>query len=157
MKVNKYLAQHYENVYPIGTYAPFRQCGDTKQPDTILIEKRVMAIVETDEHNHEKYELPCEFGKALQHGQSGLHTEGVDRICFIRFNPDTWRVNGKIVKMRFEDRLPYLKQAIDKAVNEQTEDFEMYHLFYPSESEDDKCVQVTSETLQSWFDELAEY
>lgn len=155
MKVNMYLCKKYESSYPIGTYAPFRACGDTKRPDSVVIVKDLMVIIETDENGHTSYEVNCEWAKALQHGQSALQTETIKRICFIRLNSSAWRVNGTLQQSKLTDRLDYLGHLIDKQILEQRETYEMYKLFYPSQSQDEKCVQVTASELQKWFDELA--
>ncbi len=155
MKVNVYLCKRYDSAYPIGTYAPFRACGDTKRPDSVVVVRDMMFIIETDENGHVSYQINCEWAKALQHGQSALQTETIRRVCFIRLNSSAWRVNGQLQQCKLANRLECLGELIDKQVLEQTETYEMYKLFYPSQSQDDKCVQVTTAELQKWFEELA--
>ncbi|KAJ3171377.1 hypothetical protein HDU87_008335 [Geranomyces variabilis] len=77
MKVNTFLWSRFPQTYPVGTYAPFRSCGDTRKPDAVVVLGDLMVVVETDEDCHAEYELSCEWAKALQHGQSALMTEGV--------------------------------------------------------------------------------
>jgi hypothetical protein len=110
MQINRFLAENFPLTYPVGTYAPFRSCGDRKFPDTVVSAGDMMFIVETDESSHEHYELSCEWAKALQHGQSALQTEGIARVCFVRFNPNDWRVEGRPVKYKMKERFEDLKQ-----------------------------------------------
>jgi len=156
MKVNKYLSDHFTGTYPIGTYAPFKDCGDTKKPDTIVIQDDMMLIVETDERGHEGYELSCEWAKALQHGQSSIQTPGIKRCCFIRFNPDVWKVSGVTTRYPLKERLEDLKALIQDAVANQTETYTLHHLFYPTDNENDKGKKVSAEELQEWFERLSD-
>lgn len=149
-KVNDYLAKHFDQVYPVGTYAPFRTCEDQKKPDTIVIETDLMAIVETDENAHENYLEICEWAKALNHGQSGLQTDGIARVAFIRFNPDTWKVAGSTVRFKFTERLEVLRDLIRELSSTQEDDFTIHHCFYPRD-DDEKVVKTEKETLEYWI------
>jgi len=154
MQVNRFLAEHFPRTFPVGTYAPFRSCGDLKHPDTVVTAGELMFIIETDEGSHENYELSCEWAKALQHGQSALQTEGVARVCFIRLNPNGWRIAGKLVKYKMKERFEDLKQLMQRQVTSQEDAYTLFHMFYPSEDEE-KIKQVSRQDIQSWFDELA--
>ncbi|KAJ3131721.1 hypothetical protein HDU90_008103 [Geranomyces variabilis] len=108
MKVNAFLCDRFAQAYPVGTYAPFRSCGDNRKPDAVVVVGNLMAVVETDEDRHAEYELSCEWAKALQHGQSALMTDGVKRVAFVRFNPSTWKVGGVTVQCAMKSRLEEL-------------------------------------------------
>ncbi len=154
MKVNAYLCKRYEISYAVGTYAPFRACGDNKRPDSVVIVGDLMSIIETDENGHESYDISCEWAKALQHGQSALQTETIRRVCFVRLNSSGWKVNGQTQRYQLADRLEELGNLINKQVQEQKNTYEMYKLFYPSDSVEKKVIKVTAVELQKWFDEL---
>lgn len=154
MKVNRHLAEEFPGTYPIGTYAPFRDCGDTKRPDTVVIIGNLMAIVETDEGGHRQYEVSCEWAKALQHGQSAIQTEGVRRVCFVRLNPDAWRANGVLKNPPIADRLDDLVNLLRLQATDQEEDFTMFKMFY-SNPTGETCVQISKEELTLWFERLS--
>ncbi|KAJ3156877.1 hypothetical protein HDU86_003412 [Geranomyces michiganensis] len=156
MKVNAFLCERFKQTYPVGTYAPFRSCGDTRRPDTVVVVEDLMALVETDEDAHAEYELSCEWAKALQHGQSALMTEGIKRVAFIRFKPSPWKVAGVTVRCAIKSRLEELGGVIDHLADTQTELFTLHKLFYPCSTKDDKCVPVTREEIDEWFETLAE-
>jgi len=156
MKVNIFLCENFEKAYPIGTYAPFRSCGDVNKPDSVVVVDDIMFIVETDEHNHEDYQISCEWAKALQHGQSGIQTDKIKRVCFLRFNPDVWKVQDVTQTYPFKDRLQDLKNLMETVVAEQTELYTLYHLFYPCNDGSEKIVKVTEEELNHWMEILSE-
>ncbi|KAJ3162312.1 hypothetical protein HDU86_004792 [Geranomyces michiganensis] len=145
MKVNAQLAQSFPQTYAIGTYAPFRACGDLKRPDTVVKIDDLLAIVETDEDAHCEYEISCEWAKALQHGQSALQTEGVKRVCFVRFNPSAWHVDGKLRRYPLRNRLDDLDQQ---------EDLVMFKMFYPGPTLE-SLDRVSKEELNQWLDMLS--
>jgi hypothetical protein len=154
MQVNRFLSDNFTLTYPVGTYAPFRSCGDRKFPDTVVRAGDMMFIIETDECSHENYELSCEWAKALQHGQSAFQTEGVSRVCFIRINPNNWWVAGKPLKYKMKERFEDLKQLMQRQITSQKDAYTLFHMFYPSQDEE-KIKQVSVQDIQAWFDELA--
>ncbi len=148
MKVNRYLCEIYtDKTYPIGTYAPFRQCGDNKRPDTIMYFKKQQHgfLIETDENHHDGYDQDCEWSKLMNHAQSLFQTFDVQKVTVIRFNPDVWKVDGEKVKVDLKDRLAKLKQLIDTCITSQNIIFKMFFMFYPA----------TAPTQGSNIDDLA--
>lgn len=114
-----------------------------------------MAIVETDERAHQSYQISCEWAKALQHGQSGIMTEGIARVSFIRFNPDTWKVAGRISTYPLKERLQDLVDLIKQQEEHQQDLFTMHTLFYPGSTMEEKHTEVTREELDRWMLNLA--
>ncbi|KAI9103182.1 hypothetical protein DFS34DRAFT_671390 [Phlyctochytrium arcticum] len=162
-QVNTYLAQNLEDTfttYAIGTYAPFRSCGNNKRPDKVVRREDFMGIIETDENCHgdddRKYTTGCEWVKALGHGQSSLQTEGINRVAFFRFNPDAWTVDGKTKRCGWEIRMRLLKKLIIKAFQDQTEAFIMSMLYYPS-IEPNPVQEVSLEMIEEWMETLTLY
>ena len=156
MKLNQFISSKVETTYPIGTYAPFRSCGDNNKPDTVCIMTNMMFIIETDENNHAGYQISCEWAKALQHGQSALQTDNIKRVCFIRFNPSSWKVNDETVRYPLKKRFEDLYDFMVKCYDEQMDVYTLYHMFYPVTSEEDKVKRVSVTELQEWFDELSQ-
>jgi hypothetical protein len=147
--INEYLAKHFPETYAIGTYAPFRSCGDYKRPDTIIKCGTTLVIVENDEHHHRTYNLDCEWSKILQHIQSSMLTDGVEQILVIRFNPDEWvGENGETDDIA--TRLEALRDLIQDRFENQERFMEMYHMYYPGK----KIEKVTDEDIALWIDYL---
>lgn len=69
--------------------------GCTKyRPDIVLSYDTFKVIVEVDEHQHETYACECERARmAMVHQDFGGFP-----VIFVRFNPDSYRVNGKLVR-----------------------------------------------------------
>ncbi|KAJ3160946.1 hypothetical protein HDU86_008309 [Geranomyces michiganensis] len=155
MKVNEFLCGRFPQTYPVGTYAPFRSCGDNRKPDTVVSVGDLMATIETDEDGHGDYELSCEWAKALQHRQSALMTDGVKRVAFVRFNPSPWKVTGVTVRCALQSRMEVLGDLIQTLADTQTELSTLHKVFYPCTSKEDKCVAVTPEEIHGWFETLA--
>lgn len=114
-----------------------------------MIKDDLMAIVETDENAHEGYGEMCEWAKALEHGQSGLQTEGIERVAFIRFNPNAWKVSGQTIRFKFAERLEVLKDLIHELTQDQDALYSVHHCFYPRE-DDQKVVKADEETIAHW-------
>ncbi len=158
-RVNKFLCEKYSSeAFPIGTYAPFRSCGDNKRPDTILhfAEERHAFIIETDEHFHKEYDQSCEWSKILNHAQSLLQTFDLLYVTVIRFNPDAWKVAGKTTRYSFENRLRRLQEVIEECVSGKYRDrtFTFFQMFYPTDTMDDIVVEASAATVEAWFSKL---
>ncbi|KAJ3153092.1 hypothetical protein HDU86_005390 [Geranomyces michiganensis] len=147
MKVNAFLCEQFAQAYPVGTYAPFRSCGDNRKPDAVVVVGDLLAVVETDEDCPAEYELSCEWAKALQHGQSALMTDGVKRVAFVRFNPSTWKVGGVAVQCDMTSRLEELGGLIEHLAETQTDLFTLHKVFYPCESQDEKWCAVSRDEI----------
>ena len=80
-----------------------------KRPDVILNGGTYKIIVEVDEYQHQSYERECELVRMFQIHQD---LSGYD-VIFIRFNPDSYRVDGKRKNPRLNTRLSELKKYID--------------------------------------------
>lgn len=164
MKVNKFLSELYPaETFPIGTYAPFRSCGDKKKPDTIMLflrEKHAF-IIETDENYHKGYEPKCEWEKILNHSQSLHQSFELDKITIIRFNPDVWKVNEITTRFYFKERVKVLHDLIIKSLNSQDNSLYVFHLFYPVETKIENPIlknlavrQSSQKEINNWIKEL---
>ncbi len=157
-KVNKFLCDNYPSAtFPIGTYAPFRSCGDIKRPDTILHFPAASHafIIETDENCHNEYNNSCEWSKILNHAQSLLQTFDLHNVTVIRFNPDAWKVAGKTVNFSFKDRLELLKSVIERRMaSGGGRMFTVFHMFYPVAVAGGGVVESTPETVEARLSEV---
>lgn len=98
-----------------------------------------MIIVETDEHAHSTpgYSTNCEWHKLLTHCQSAYATPGISRVGFIRFNPDSWKVDGKAARYPFKTKLNDLGNLITQIQNDTSKELQVYHMFYPCDDTKD--------------------
>ena len=100
------------------------------RPDFFYDMKSHVVIVEVDEHQHSMYDESCERARELH------ISDAIGRpTYFIRYNPDFYRVNGTVVKVKTlcrEKRLIYvMREFLFKNVNELTENgSETVFLYY---------------------------
>ncbi|TPX51072.1 hypothetical protein SeMB42_g01417 [Synchytrium endobioticum] len=149
IKIAKHLAQVYGQVYHVGTYAPFRTCDDKKKPDIVIRIGNQMIIVEVDEFGHANYNSICEWSKLLMHIQSGLAMENVDSVVFIRINPHAWKVNDKTQRIKFEERVKWLANTIDSAV--QSSEYVQAFLPKINTENTNPTEEIHQETLVEWL------
>jgi very-short-patch-repair endonuclease len=82
-------------------------CGNFR-PDFLIDCGTHVVVIECDEYQHNTYEQDCEEVRMVNIQQSlGIYT------VFIRYNPDTFSINGKQQKVSQEERLKILKERID--------------------------------------------
>jgi len=117
-----------------------------RRPDIYLDLGYQIIIIEVDENKHEKFDCSCENKRMIELSQDFNHRP----IIFIRFNPDEYLKNGKLinscwtktkkinnvaVKMKYnwEKRLNSLKSLIEywtNPKNKTDKTVEIIHLFY---------------------------
>lgn len=96
------------------------------RPDILIKCDSHELIVEVDENQHAQYPKLCEISRML------AIQSYFDRPCiFIRYNPDNFRVNGKITDVSQHDRLRLLRKTIDKYTHRIPKDpISVYRLYY---------------------------
>ena len=134
----RYLSQDW-TLYPVGTFAPFRACGDNQKPDYVLSHSSgLWCDVEVDEEAHTRsftpgfYSNSCEMKKVLAHSQSLLSSEGCESAACIRINPDTWTVAGRVIERSLEERVRILVAHLHQLVSEKSARNRLFFLFYPA-------------------------
>ena len=107
-------------IYPVGTYAPFTECDDTKRPDVVLHHGRssISFILEVDENHHSRYDTTCEMAKVLNYSQSLLATPGVQRVVVTRINPDAYGHNKVLQRINLAERVVALSRLTENIVEE---------------------------------------
>lgn len=81
-----------------------------KRPDIILDAGRYYIIIEVDEHQHKTYNEECEYKRMFQIHQDFSQPEV--GILFIRFNPDSYKINNKRINPKLSTRLLELEKYI---------------------------------------------
>ena len=106
-------------------------CGNYR-PDIKIDAGTHIVIVEIDEDQHSQYDKRCENARMLNIAQA----EGL-KCIFIRYNPDTFRVDNKIRKVHTTNRLKVLTDMVDKVTEDEPEEhITVYKLFYNNTSGD---------------------
>ena len=102
-----------------------------KRPDILIDLGYQIIIIEIDENQHKAYDITCENKRIMEISQDNQHRP----IIFIRFNPDSYKLNGvkvkscwklsklgilmldKTMQIEWENRLSQLKEEIGFWIN----------------------------------------
>ena len=122
-----------------------------RRPDRVYDCGSFFVIIEVDENQHSKYSNGCSFDKKTQENRRmcQIHealSNGMIPVIFLRFNPDNFKVNGKLQKLNMQKRLDILSKWVSYCLNLK-EDFNVpsiriKHLFY------DEYEETNSEFIQ---------
>ena len=124
-------------------------CGNFR-PDIKIDAGTHYVIVEIDEDQHSQYESRCEIARMYNICQA----EGINCI-FIRYNPDVWRVDGKVKKVFTQKRLDELAKMIDRCIDRCIEKIPyailtVHRMFYNSDTDD----YIQEYNIQSKYEEM---
>ena len=122
-----------------------------RRPDRVYDCGSFFVIIEVDENQHSKYTNGCSFDKKTQENRRmcQIHealSNGMIPVIFLRFNPDNFKVNGKLQKLNMQKRLDILSKWVSYCLNLK-EDFNVpsiriKYLFY------DEYEETNSEFIQ---------
>jgi hypothetical protein len=103
-------------------------CTTKERPDFVIqpLDGVHWVSIEVDEHQHMQGDYTCENVR-MQNITQALRQKGI----FIRYNPDLFKVNGKIKKADFNKRIAVLLKTLDIAMKKtDCETLEVVYLFY---------------------------
>jgi len=146
MEVVKYLEERYTFVHnkSVGF-----SCGSYR-PDIKIDAGTHLVIVEVDEDQHKQYDENCEIARMFNIAQA----EGLPCV-FLRYNPDTYKINGITKRVYSETRLKKLCETIDEHIEKIPETIvTVYRLYYDSHSQD---TVVKYDIESKYEDMLAEF
>ena len=116
-------------------------CGNVERPDFLIDQGTFYIIVEVDEHQHKTYQCSqtCECPDAhyrhckCQQGRMLELTQLAQKPCvWLRYNPDTFKINDKTAKItpkkRQDELLRYIKHY--QGLTELPEWFVVKYLYY---------------------------
>ena len=90
-----------------------------KRPDVYFELNTHCVIVEIDEHQHNTYEDSCECSR-INEIVNGI---GGKSVIIIRFNPDTTKHKGKVLKLKLADKIDLL---VNKIKEELVKDYDKF-------------------------------
>lgn len=104
-------------------------CGNYR-PDIRIDAGTHIVIVEIDEDQHKQYDSGCETARMFNICQA----EGM-KCVFLRYNPDTFRVEGKIRRVLGDTRLKTLEKHLRKCIETiPKKELTVYRLYYDNDS-----------------------
>lgn len=114
-----------------------KSCNTLRRPDMLISSSEdLYLIIECDEYQHRgrNYNRSCEEGRLNEI----LDELPGGRVVIIRWNPDTYKVNGEKGKVERPERLEKLREVIIKLIDrEYTEDdnIEVIYMYYDVDNE----------------------
>lgn len=105
-------------------------CPTRRRIDLRQMIGNTMLCIEIDENQHKYYTKDDDFVRYNE-----ILCDLTCKYIFIRYNPDKYKMNGKIVDLQFAQRMILLDQTIRNKIerinnNENTDLLEIVHLFY---------------------------
>jgi hypothetical protein len=115
LKVKAYLTQQFPDVFTHNARVWFGECTDPYRRfiDFYVLIGNTLFIIEVDEKQHRGYDEKDEELRMTQI----LHNIGLEKkIVAIRFNPDSYKIDGKATRTSYEQRLITLKQKTTEII-----------------------------------------
>jgi hypothetical protein len=133
------------------------QCGKYRL-DFVYEWVEGVLVLEYDEHMHSHYGKRCELHR-MQEASLGY---GGRPVCWIRYNPDAFKVDGSTLTTSRKTREAVLLKIMQDIIGDADYDHFMtiYYLFYdkPENTEDNFVQKIQFTTLQKyeeWMDSVA--
>jgi hypothetical protein len=133
LQVVSYITNHFENFKhdkPLYIDLNGGCCPSKRRIDLRKLIGNTLLCIEVDEHQHKGYDKIDEVRR-----YNNLYIDFSGKYVFIRYNPDTYKVNGKSKNPKFDTRMNELtKQIIElekyikSGKNEEL--IEIYHMYY---------------------------
>ena len=121
-------------------------CGNYR-PDIKIDCGTHFIIVEIDEDQHRQYQESCEVARMVNITQA----EGLPCV-FIRYNPDVFRVKGKVKKVHTNTRLELLTNTIEEMMNVYpNQNMSVVRLFYNNDTGRYVCPYPLIERYKNLF------
>jgi hypothetical protein len=86
---------------------------------------------ENDEQQHEGYPISCDARRMIEVKSAFIQEGNYMPLVFLRFNPDAFRIDGQIQKIKKKDRLKRYVELVKELENsEDLMPFTVYYLYY---------------------------
>ncbi len=108
------------------------------RPDFLLKINDNNIIIECDEKQHKNYNIDSENNRMIKIKE---HLD--NKTIFIRFNPDTFKINNKLIRLSINTKLNILLNFINSTIDMS---FDCYYLFYDCNC-NNKCTYIHSKLL----------
>ena len=152
-KKEQTVADFLVNTFPKHTFVRDKSSTDIKtctgkyiRPDFVLPLEDKIIIVECDENQHESYPEECESTRMINLSM----VYGGLPVMFIRYNPDTFRINEDVQKVPQKKRLERLGGVLKEHIERQPESFlHVNYLFYDDDRQ--RRLEETTEILSRGY------
>ena len=128
-------------------HLPFRGCGLESETtrafaDFVLYASWGAIILEVDEHQHSHQDPSCDVRRDFDIAAS-VALGSQHKLVILRYNPDTFKVAGRTIRIPKTERHPKLLQLLHSLLQEEPErSFQRLFLFYDRATEDSELPAV---------------
>lgn len=129
----KFFKQHgFEHDREV--HVTYRGCGETDtwaRLDFVIYKEDHVIIFSCDEFQHEERDVTCEVARMSKIVCSIRQAGDMRPVLWLRFNPDTVRLNGKPFRVSIEDRAARLADIINNSSEYlKGKQLALYYLYY---------------------------
>ena len=118
-------------------YVPFRNCEPNAEThaylDFTIVKKWGVIVLEVDEDQHSNYDSSYDLIQEA-HITANISLSTGQRLFFLRYNPDAYKVGGDICKTHKRLRHTALIEVIKQLDKEPPSEISRYFLFYDRHS-----------------------
>lgn len=111
--------------------------------DFLIIKKGIIIILEVDEEQHRQYLVNCDSLRPFKIAETLALDGNTLPIGIIKFNPDSFRVDGKISNISKKDRYAKLVDTISKW--NQNRPLAVHYMYYDSDADGNLCIALDKE------------
>jgi hypothetical protein len=106
-------------------------------------------FMECDEHSHMDYDVSCEVSRMMKIQESMVLQDITKPIVWIRFNPDSFKIDDTTQKILFNDRAKTVVDFIK--IHQPSNDLEIHYFFYDQYKIDDIQNYTSSNDIKELF------
>ena len=99
--------------------------------DFVIYREWGVVVWEVDEDQHSHYAVQCEVARMMDIFGEQVKAGRLDKIRLLRYNPDSFRMNGELAKVTHKERHDRLRAAI---LEEPARHFSITYMFYDQSS-----------------------
>ena len=125
----------YKYVYDREVHITYKGCNEKDtwaRLDFVIYKEDHIIILSVDKFQHEDYEVLCEVARMSKVVCSIRQSGDMRRILWLRFNPDSFTVDGETKRVPMKLREKTLAKCIDssKKLLENSPSVAIYYLYY---------------------------
>jgi len=116
--------------------------GTCAKIDYFYCKNDIIFLIENDENQHKSYELSCEIKRMNDCTYVLNNNENKLPIVWIRYNPDTFKINNECQKITKEQRIKKIIEFIEKCIENKDNipGLSIYYFYYNLNKDKQLCI-----------------